>query len=441
MQPTRRVFELLILAVVLISPVARAEPPTDREVARDDEIAELKRQLGVVVGELETLRTQVAAPEVPTELESQNGLGPAASKVYGVARGLSLGGYAEGLYRQSDLDVENGNQDTVDLTRAVLYVGYKYNDWIVWNSEIEFEHATTEKNGSVNVEFAALDFLLDPRFNVRVGEVLLPVGITNEVHEPPFYYGTSRPLAETVIIPATWSEYGLGFFGAVGERTRYAFYVVGGLDALGYQSSGLRDGRQGSSEALANDLAVVGSLEFDVLEGWVVGGSYYVGGAGQNQELQIAGVDYGVPSSRTTLWEFHSKYRWQALTARALWTQAHVSNAGTLSELFVLDDRKQPVIASRMIGGYAEIAYDLVPLFFPGSEMSLEPFFRFEYVDTQNDVPSGFEADREFKQRLYVPGIQFKPIPNVVLKIDYRKIYNFAKTGGDEVSFGFGLVF
>jgi len=73
--------------------------------------------------------------------------------------------------------------------------------------------------------------------------------------------------------------------------------------------------------------------------------------------------------------------------------------------------------------------------------MSLEPFFRFEYVDTQNDVPRGFTADREFMQRLYVPGVQFKPIPNVVLKLDYRKIYNFAKTGGDEVSFGFGLVF
>jgi hypothetical protein len=40
-----------------------------------------------------------------------------------------------------------------------------------------------------------------------------------------------------------------------------------------------------------------------------------------------------------------------------------------------------------------------------------------------------------------VPGIQYKPISNVVLKLDYRKIDNFAKTDGDEVSFGFGLVF
>jgi hypothetical protein len=94
-----------------------------------------------------------------------------------------------------------------------------------------------------------------------------------------------------------------------------------------------------------------------------------------------------------------------------------------------------------MIGGYGEVAYDVIPLFFPGSEMSLEPFFRFEYVDTQNRVPSGFLANRSFKQRLYVPGIQFKPISNVVLKLDYRSIDDFANDSRDEVSLGFGLIF
>jgi hypothetical protein len=94
-----------------------------------------------------------------------------------------------------------------------------------------------------------------------------------------------------------------------------------------------------------------------------------------------------------------------------------------------------------MIGGYAELAYDVIPLFFPGSEQSLEPFFRFEYVDTQNNVPSGFDLDRAFKQRIYVPGIQWKPISNVVLKLDYRNVDDFAHEGGDEVNLGFGLVF
>jgi hypothetical protein len=94
-----------------------------------------------------------------------------------------------------------------------------------------------------------------------------------------------------------------------------------------------------------------------------------------------------------------------------------------------------------MLGGYGEVAYDVMPLLFPGSEMSLEPFFRWEYLDTQNNVASGFVADRQFKQRIYVPGIQFKPIPNVVLKLDYRNVDDFAGKVGDQVDLGFGLVF
>ena len=54
--------------------------------------------------------------------------------------------------------------------RAVLYAGYKFNESIVFNSEIEFEHATTEETassepGAVSVEFATLDYLL-----ARLGE-------------------------------------------------------------------------------------------------------------------------------------------------------------------------------------------------------------------------------------------------------------------------------
>jgi len=428
---------MVLLGALLAAPLARADEADQREIARDDEIGELKRKLDVVVTELETLRTQVAAPGISGELESQYGLGPAASKVYGIARGVSLGGYAEGFYRRAD----DGANDQWDMTRVVAYLGYKFNDWIVFNTELEFEHGSTENEGSVSVEFATLDFLLRPELNVRIGEVLIPMGIVNEFHEPPFYYSTFRPTPERVIIPSTWRENGVGIFGNLGEKLSYRVYVVNGMLASGFSSSGLRDGRQNGSEAIANDLAVVGRLDFDPFEGMTLGGSYYVGNSGQNQDVAIGGADFALPDARTTVWELHGQYRWRSLTARALWTQAHVADAGTLSALLTLSGADLPVVSRRMIGGYAEVAYDVIPFFFPGSEMSLEPFFRFEYVDTQNDVPSGFVADRAYKQRLYVPGIQFKPISNVVLKVDYRSVDDFADSSRDEVSFGFGLIF
>ena len=52
-------------------------------------------------------------------------------------------------------------------------------------------------------------------------------------------------------------------------------------------------------------------------------------------------------------------------------------------------------VAGQMLGVYGEIAYDLMPLLFPDSEKTLEPFFRYSYYDTQRDVPSGFSTRQE----------------------------------------------
>jgi hypothetical protein len=422
---------------------ARAAEPSDSEVARDDEIADLRRKLDTVVGELETLRAQIGAPATAEEreLESVYGLGPGASKIYSLSRGLSVGGYAEAAFRQCCSDVDGGGESVWDMTRVVAYLGYKFTDRIVFNTEIEFEHGSTSNDGSVSVEFATLDFLLADEINARMGLLLLPMGFVNEVHEPPFYFGTNRPQVERVIIPSTWRENGAGIFGRFGERLSYRLYVVNGFDATGFSSAGLRGGRQNGSEALAEDLAVVGRVDLDVLDGLRFGGSYYLGGAGQNQSVDVGGTDVELPNTQASIWELHAEYRWRALTARALFARAHLSDTGQLSELFTAADQSNPVISSVQYGGYGEIAYDLMPLFFPGSEMSLEPFFRFEYVDTQANVPSGFSANRAFIQRIYTPGLQFKPIPNVVLKLDYRNVNAFSGTVGDEVSFGFGLVF
>ncbi|MBW2415940.1 MAG: hypothetical protein JRG76_15685, partial [Deltaproteobacteria bacterium] len=220
---------------------AGSPPVSDRERAQADEIAGLKRDMQVVVEELQSMRTQLGVPEEKT-LESSYGLGPAASRVYSAGRGLSVGGYAEAVYRNRFNDSRDGT-DTADFTRMVMYLGYKYNDWIVFNTEIEFEHASTGEDGSVSVEFATLDFLLDDAFNVRAGLVLIPMGFLNEMHEPPFYYGTQRPSPERAIIPSTWRENGVGIFGTFAEALEYRVYVVNGMDASGYSSKGLRGGR------------------------------------------------------------------------------------------------------------------------------------------------------------------------------------------------------
>ncbi len=94
-----------------------------------------------------------------------------------------------------------------------------------------------------------------------------------------------------------------------------------------------------------------------------------------------------------------------------------------------------------MIGGYAEVGYDVLPLFVEQTRMSLEPFFRYEYLDTQHRVAGGFRKDQLQDFDLYVVGMSFKPIPQVVIKIDYRDFD--AKRGAisDEFEASIGFVF
>ncbi len=431
----------LLVALLLGAPAwARAQETDRSDAERDREIAELRRQLDVVLDELDRLRTTTAVPEEP-ELESAYGLGPGASKVYGASHGLSIGGYAEAVYRNRSGDVDGDGQDVADFVRAVLYFGYKFSDSILFNTELEYEHAGTGGGGDVSVELATLDFLLTPSLNARAGLLLVPMGFVNEVHEPPFYLGTQRPEFERRIIPSTWRENGVGVFGRFGESFSYRAYVLNGLDATGFSSAGLRGGRQKGSEALAEDLAGVVRMDWDPVPGLRLGGSAYYGNSGQDQDFTqpISTLTVAVPGTPTRIWEVHSEWRRGPLQMRALYGEARLSDAAELSTALELATGEP--IAEQMIGGYAEIGYDLMQWLSPGSEQGLIPFFRFEYVDAQHDVPRGFQRDRSQPRRLFIPGIHYKPHPNVVLKLDYRNIDDWEGEAGDEVSVGFGLVF
>jgi hypothetical protein len=98
-------------------------------------------------------------------------------------------------------------------------------------------------------------------------------------------------------------------------------------------------------------------------------------------------------------------------------------------------------VASGLLGGYGEVAYDVLPLLLPGTERFLAPFYRFEWYDTQWNMPSGFSADESKEIRVHTVGLQFEPIPNVVLKVDYRSRSADEGQIPDEVNLGFGFAF
>ena len=181
--------------------------PVQAQQTVSDSLSELSRRLDVLAQEIERLNLGEAAA---TADAGQYGLGPAASKIYRTARGVSIGGYGEMVYNRYAGEKENGTTsgkvDQFDMLRAIIYVGYKYNDNWLLNSEFEFEHASTGVAGSVSAEFVHVEYLRRPEFNLRFGLLLMPMGLVNELHEPTVYMGVGRPDIERVIIPSTWRE-------------------------------------------------------------------------------------------------------------------------------------------------------------------------------------------------------------------------------------------
>jgi hypothetical protein len=424
-------------------PVSNTQNPETKVAASN--VKNLERKTDILSQEVEKLRTNLAIPE-EKQLKSAYGLGPAASKVYQVGKGLSIGGYGEAFYQ--DVVGDKGDaKSTADLERMVLYVGYKFTDKILFNSEVEFEHGSTERNGAVSVEFAALDFFINPMANVRAGMVLMPMGFLNQIHEPPFYFGNHRPEVEQKIIPSTWNEVGVGLFGAITPNLTYTTYVVNGMDAKGFDSNGIRNGRQGGSQALAQNLGYVARMDYvpDALPGVTVGGSAYVGNSGQDQVY-----DGQKPNVLTQLYESHVQWKYRGLEFRTLGSWGFVGNADILSaESKRLADiatakgtpTNAQTIGSQNYGWYSEVGYDVLPLMFKDTPQYLAPFVRYEKLNTIAKAPTGFPGDPSKDQQIFQVGLQYKPIPQVVIKADYR---NFVAKQGplpDDFNLGFGFIF
>ncbi len=422
------------LEALLAAPPATAEIAEEEAPAPPPDVSELARRLEVLAAELERLRLgEVAA----IATEGEHGLGVAASKVYQAGQGLSIGGYGEMLYQDFDGRRDDGTSseqsDEIDFLRAVLYFGYKFSDRWLFNSEIEFEHASTGAEGSVSVEFAYLDYLARPAANGRAGLLLMPMGFLNELHEPPIFLGARRPDVERVILPTTWRENGFGLFGEAAGWS-YRSYLVTGLDASGFAAGGLRGGRQQGSEARAEDFAWVGRLDYVGMPGFTAGASLYRGDSGQGLETPAGRrVD-----ARTTLAEGHVEWRWRGLELRGLWVEGEIDEAALLNEALGLSGGE--AVGERLAGGYLQAGYDLASAFdaIPGA---LIPYLRREQYDTQESVPAGFAEDPARDVESWTLGLAYKPIDPLVLKVDFQDYDNADGTALDQFNVAIGYLF
>jgi len=383
-----------LTCIFLSAPLAAQEPSPE----------ELARRIDLLAQELQDLKFGPAAggKELPS-----SGVSPSASRVYSQSQGeVSIGGYGELTYtRPEDSAAE------WDLHRVVLYFGYRFDENWLFNSEIEFEHGD-----EVGVEFAYVEGRLSEALGLRIGHLLVPMGLVNEIHEPTTFPSAERPQVERFILPTTWHENGVGLVGAWGGFEGRA-YLMNGFDAAGFDlgGNGLRDGRQGGGEATAENLALVGRLDWKGTPGLLAGVSAYTGDSGQ---------DSTAPDFRTTVFDLHAQWDWRALRLRGLWASAEVEDAALLPT---------PAPGEELEGMYLEAGWDLLAGDPRGR--ALIPFLRYELYDLSADAPGDTQV------RVLTTGVAFHPTAQVALKLDWSQLSNDADTVEDLLAFTLGFAF
>ncbi len=422
-----------VLSLLFVNVAAFALPQEGDSLAVQDSLKELSRKIDILTEEFEAMRLGEVADE---KYEPQRGLGPAGGRVYQKGNtGVSLAGYGEVVYENFSETRDDGpdanKPDRIDFLRAVVYFGYRFNDWILLNSEIEFEHGSTGKGGEVSVEFGYLELMFCEQANLRAGMLLTPVGIVNEKHEPSTFFGTLRPQVERSIIPTTWRANGAGFYGDILPGLGYRAYILEGLNASGFSDTdGIRGGRQSGAQALADDMALAGRLEYRGLTGTIIGASAFTGNSGQGAMDSL-----GELNARTTVLSAHAEFAWKGLELRALYASTSIDDAGRISAM------NGKTIGSRLSGWYVACGYDVIPLFLPGSEHYLAPYVQYEMYNTQAEVDPGFMANPANDRSILTMGLMYKPHPNVAFKGDYRDNRNEAGTAIDQWNLAVNYLF
>ncbi|KXJ44250.1 MAG: porin [Cycloclasticus sp. Phe_18] len=353
-------------------------------------------------------KVEAAVSATETIAESTSGI----QKLANFADKTSIGGYGELHYNNLSGKGGASDKDEIDFHRFVLFFGHEFTDNIRFFSEIELEHSLVKdtddgsNGGEVELEQAYIDFDLNEQHTARAGLFLLPVGIINETHEPPTFYGTERNPIEKNIIPATWWAAGAGAHGELGAGFSYDAYVHSGLSVS--DSFSVRSGRQKVSKAKANDPAATVRLKYTGVPGLELAVS------AQHQQNMGQGLVAGLDSGN--LIETHAIWSTGPFTLKALYAAWDID--GSAVKAAGADQQK---------GFYVEPSYKL-------SEQ-LGIFARFNQWDNKAGSNSGSAENSEKEQWDF--GVNYWPHEDVVIKADYQ--YQNNDDGKDQNGLNIGL--
>ena len=186
---------------------------------------------------------------------------------HAVGKRLSIGGYGEACYSrnffsdhvsrysQPEQHKSDPTHGRFDIPHAVVCLGYNFGKGWRFSTEIEFEHGgngiayekedeeggeweqEVEKGGEVELEQFWIEKSFSGAANLRFGHIVVPVGLNNAHHEPTNFFTVYRPEGENTMMPSTWHQTGVSFWGHY-KDFRYELQFLAGLNADNFTNTG-----------------------------------------------------------------------------------------------------------------------------------------------------------------------------------------------------------
>jgi len=311
------------------------------------------------------------------------------------------------------VDTDAGDSEEIDFHRFVLFFGHRFSDRVRFFSELELEHSLAGDGapGEVELEQAYVDFQLGDTWSAKTGLFLLPVGILNEVHEPTTFFGVERNDVESIILPSTWWEAGaaLSGYNEAGLSWDVAMHSGLAMPTEGGSAFRVRSGRQKVAEAIASDPAYTMRLKYTGIAGVELAATYQY----QSDPSQLPGD--GLDSGH--LFTSHATLQRGPFGLRALYADWRFDGAAV-----------EAADADQQRGWFIEPSYR------PGEQWGF--YARYE------DIEGARTVDRFTQSEI---GLNYWPVPGVVLKLDLRdrehELDSLAPEDFTAVDLGFGYAF
>ncbi|MDL2265452.1 hypothetical protein LJC57_07770 [Parabacteroides sp. OttesenSCG-928-G07] len=358
-----------------------------------------------------------------------------------------FGGYGEmaasymdyGFNRLTPTGSSKMDRGTISIPRFILAIDYKFSSSWILGAEIEFEYGGTgvareiewyteggeweteiEKGGEVALEQFHITKLIHPSFNVRAGHIIVPIGLTNAHHEPINFFGVYRPEGETIILPSTWHENGISFFGEVGAFN-YEVMMVAGLDPLGFRNTEwIASGQQKMYEVNSfTSPAFAGRLDYNGIKGLRVGISGYYNQSAKNASKP--GKTAGMKNTVNII-TGDVQYKNRNLIARGNIVYGTLGDSEALSaekrKLSGSSGYPRTDVGSRAVSYGGEIGYN-IGSFFGKNALRIFSFVRYEYYNPMERTQGKVLADKRMETAMWSVGANYYALPNLVVKADY----------------------